>query len=204
MEQGKAQRLRDRITKDAEAEARRILAEGEAEADRIKAEANARARETIKQAEARAADEAREHIRRQISIRELDARKAVLAEKGELMDNAFEKAMQQLRRRDVESDYALTRSLLLKVIIAGDEVIVFSPEDKERIGESFLNGLNRELKQRGLKGEVRVADDTRPMSGGFMLRSGRKEINVTFESMLGQIRDETEIEISDTLFKEAR
>jgi V/A-type H+-transporting ATPase subunit E len=204
MEQGKVQRLRDRIIKDAEEEARNIVAEGEAEAERIADEARGRAAEVTERARGRAESEAREHIRRQISIRELDARKAVLGEKGKLMDQAFEKAMESLRRKDVGGGYALTKSLLLKAIETGDEEIVLSPEDKKGINESFLAGLNKELKSKGLKGKVKVADDTRPMKGGFILRSGRKEINATFESMLAMMRDETELEISDALFKEAR
>lgn len=203
MEQGKVQRLRDRIIKDAEEEARNIVAEGEAEADRIADEARARAAEVAERARGRAESEAREHIRRQISIRELDARKAVLGEKGKLMDQVFEKALEGFRRKDVQGGYALTKSLLLTVIETGDEEIVLSPEDKKEMGESFLAGLNKELKNRGLKGKVKVAEDTRPMKGGFVLRSGRKETNATFESMLAVMRDETELEISNALFKEA-
>lgn len=204
MEQPKVQRLRDRIIKDAEGEARGIVAEGEAEAGKIADEARAQAEDITGRAKRRAEDEAREHIRRQISIRELDARKAVLAEKGSLMDQAFERAIQELRRKDVEGGYGLTKSLLLKVIETGDEEIVLSPEDKKNIGASFLDGLNKELKKKGLGGKVKVAEDTRPMRGGFILRSGRKETNVTFESMLAVIRDEAELEISNALFKETR
>jgi V/A-type H+-transporting ATPase subunit E len=204
MEQGKAQKLRDRIVRDAEEEARKIVAEGQTEAEAITGEAKENAAEITKRAEARAADEAKEHIRRQISIRELDARKALLGEKGSFMDQAFEKAMEELRKKDVEGGYSLTRSLLLQVIDSGDEEIVLSPEDKKAIGAKFLAGLNKELKGKGLKGDVKIADDTRPMKGGFILRSGRKEINVTFEAMIAEMRDDAELEVSNALFKEAQ
>ena len=204
MEQGKAQKLRDRIVRDAEEEARKIVDEGKAEADAITGEAKETAAEITKRAEARAADEAKEHVRRQISIRELDARKALLGEKGSFMDQAFEKAMAELRKKDVESGYSLTKSLLLQVIDAGDEEIVLSPEDKKGIGSKFLGDLNKELKGKGLKGEVKFAEDTRPMKGGFILRSGRKETNVTFEAMIAEMRDDAELEISNALFKEAQ
>jgi V/A-type H+-transporting ATPase subunit E len=204
MEQGKAQKLRDRIVRDAEEEARKILAEGQAEADAITGEAKEKYAEITKRAEARAADEAKEHVRRQISIRELDARKALLGEKGSFMDQAFERAMAGLRKKDVESGYSLTKSLLLQVIDTGDEEIVLSPEDKKGIGGKFLDDLNRELKSKGLKGDLKIAEDTRPMKGGFILRSGRKEINVTFEAMIAEMRDDAELEISKALFKEAQ
>ncbi len=203
MEQAKAQRLRDRILRDAEEEARKIVAEGEAERGSIVAEAEAKAEEIVKAAEVRAAEEAKEHIRRQVSIRELDARKAVLGEKGVFMDKVFDKAMAELRRKDVESGYSLTKALLLKEIRTGDEEIVLSPEDKQKLGGRFLDDLNRELEAKGLKGDVKIAEDTRPMKGGFVLRSGRRETNATFESMLSVLRDEVELEVSDALFEEA-
>ena len=105
---------------------------------------------------------------------------------------------------DVASGYSLTRSLLVKVIETGDEEIILSPEDKKGIGASFLADLNKELKAKGKKGEVTVAEETRPMKGGFVLRSGRKETNATYEAMLEEMRDEAELEISNALFKEAR
>ena len=204
MAQGKADRLRERIIKDAEEEARKIVGEGEAEAASITGEARERAAEITRRAEERGADEAKEHVRRQMSIRELDARKALLAERGRFMDEAFEKAIEEIRRKDVTSGYSLTRSLLLKVIDKGDEEIVFSPEDKKGVGTSFLAELNKELKARGLKGEVTVSEETRPMKGGFVLKSGRKETNATYEAMLEEMRDDAELEISNALFKEAR
>jgi V/A-type H+-transporting ATPase subunit E len=204
MEQGKAQRLRDRIIKDADEETLRIVGEGEAEAAAITDEARARAAEITGRAEKRAVDEAKEHIRRQISIRELDARKALLAEKGKFMDEAFEKAVGEIRRKDVDGGYALTKSLLLKEIKTGDEEIILSPEDKKGVGASFLAGINRELKSKGLKGEVTIADEPRRMKGGFILKSGRKEINATYEAMLEMIRDDAELEISTVLFKGAQ
>lgn len=204
MEQGKAQRLRDRIIKDAEEEARKIVGEGEGEASEITGEAKTRAAEITARAEERAAAEAREHVRRQMSIRELDARKALLAEKGRFMDEAFEKAIEEIRRKDVASGYSLTRELLLKVIATGDEEIVLSPEDQKGMGGSFLADLNKELKEKGLKGEVRISDETRPMKGGFILKSGRKETNASYEAMLETMRDDAELEISNALFKEAK
>jgi V/A-type H+-transporting ATPase subunit E len=201
MEQSKVHRLTGRIIHDAEEEARTIVAGGEAEAKNILDDAAARAEEISKRAESRAEEEAAEHVRRQVSIRELDARKAVLAEKGRLIDAVFEKAIDELRRKDVESGYSLTKSLLLKVVETGDEEIVLSPEDRKHVGGEFIADLNKKLREKGRKGEVTLAADTRPMRGGFILRSGRKETNATFESMLSVIRDEAELEISDVLFK---
>ena len=98
---GKAEKLKQKILSDAEAEARKILEEGEAEARGIRDEAQAEADKATSQYQARAEADAAEHIRRQTSLRELEARKAVLAEKGRLIEEVFEKVLESLREKDL-------------------------------------------------------------------------------------------------------
>ncbi len=202
MNQGKVEKLTKRIISDAEQEARKIIDEGKAEADRIVTDAKAEAQKILAKAKERADAEAKEHIRRAVSLRELEARKAILGEKGKLMEEAFEKAIEELRRRDRESNYALTREMLLKVIETGTEEIIFSPEDREAIGEPFIASLNEELKKAGKRGEVKISDETRPIRGGFIARSGQKESNSSFEMLLKMLRDQLEMDISKVLFEE--
>jgi V/A-type H+-transporting ATPase subunit E len=203
MEHGKAEKLRQRIVSDAEDEAGRIIAEAEAEAKGILDEARSEAERISAESRSRGESEAAEHIRRQVSLRELEARNALLAEKGEVISGVFDRALEELRRRDRESGYSLTRDLLLKAIETGDEEIIVAPGDREAIGGSFLESLNGELRQAGKRGEVRLADETRDMKGGFVLRKGRAETNSSFETLLAMLRDEVETEIAGILFGES-
>jgi V/A-type H+-transporting ATPase subunit E len=116
MESGKAEKLRNKIVSDAEGEARKIVEEGEAEARSVKEEAGARIRKISADFAAKARSQAEEYIRRQISLRELEARKAVLAEKGALIDEVFNKALEELRNRDRKGGYSVTHKLLLDAV----------------------------------------------------------------------------------------
>lgn len=203
MEHGKVERLRQKIISDAEAEARKIIAEGEAEAETVRNRAQAEVDKVTAEFRARAEAEAREHIRRRVSLRDLEARNALLAEKGKVIDEVFAKALEELRRRDRDGGYSITRDLLLKAIQTGDEEIIVSPEDRKAIGGAFLAALNAEIKKSGQRGEITLSPETRQIKGGFILRRGRAETNSSFETLLSMVRDDVETEVAGILFKES-
>jgi V/A-type H+-transporting ATPase subunit E len=200
MEQGKASRLKQKIISDAEAEAEKILTEGADEAEAVLGTARAEAAKITSDFEARAEAEAKEHVRRQVSLRELEARKSVLSEKGKMIDQVFEKVLEELVRQDRDGGHALTRDLLLKAIEVGDEEIIVSGEDRKAISKAFLEGLNKQLTASGRRGEVALSEETRQIRGGFVLRRGRREVNATFETLLSMLRDDVETEVADLLF----
>ncbi|MFH1313269.1 MAG: V-type ATP synthase subunit E family protein [Candidatus Eisenbacteria bacterium] len=204
MEQGKAAKLRQKITGDAEAEANKIIEEGTAEAKAILDAAQDEADKIASDFKVKAEAEAKEFVRRQVSLRELEARKAVLTEKRKVIDRVFDEVLDKLIRRDRDGGYALTRDLMLKAIAVGDEEIIVSPEDKGSISGSFLNGLNKELTTTGRRGEVTLSEETRNFKGGFVLRRGRAESNSTFETLLSMLRDDVETEVAKILFGEGR
>lgn len=200
MESGKAGKLRQKILTDAEAEAGKIVGEGRNQVGKIKAEADAEVARIASEFGRKAETQAEEYIRRQISLRELEARKAVLTEKGNLIDEVFAKALEELRQRDREGGYALTRKLLLGAIEVGDEEIILSPDYRSAIGGSFVEDLNKELVKAGKHGEVKISSDTRNITGGFILRRGRAETNGSFDTLLAMLRDEIDTEVAGILF----
>jgi V/A-type H+-transporting ATPase subunit E len=200
MNGGKAEKLKQKIVSDAEAEARKTVEEGEDQAGRIRKEARAEAARIASEASAKAKAQAEEHIRRQISLRELEARKAILAEKGKLIDEVFDGALRELKERDKKSGYSITRDLLLKAIEVGDEEIILSPEDRQNIDSAFIDNLNASLREAGKRGEVAVSSETRNIDGGFILRRGRAETNSSFGTLLAMLRDDIETEVAGILF----
>jgi V/A-type H+-transporting ATPase subunit E len=200
MESGKAEKLRQKIIKDAEAEAGKIIEEGRAEAASIKKKAQEDVREITSDYAGKAEAQAEEYTRRQLSLRELEARKAVLAEKGRLIDEVFDKALAELRERDRKSGYSLTLKLLLETVETGDEEIILSPEDSQGMGKAFVEQANNELRKAGKRGELKMSGETRPIKGGFILRRGRTEANASFDTLLAMLRDDIETEVAAILF----
>jgi V/A-type H+-transporting ATPase subunit E len=200
---GKAEKLKQKILSDAEAEARKILEDGEAEAGLIRDETRAEADKATSEYQARAKADAAEHIRRQTSLRELEARKAVLAEKGRLIEEVFDKVLKSLREKDRAGGYGLTRELMMKDIETGTEEIIVAPEDRKAIEGSFIDSLNAELLKAGKKGEITLSDETRNIRGGFILRRGRAESNSSFDILLTMLRDDVETKVAGILFGQA-
>jgi len=202
MEQSKLEKLKNKLIADAQAEAQRIIEEGKREAERIIEEARNQAQRIQSEYRAKAKQEASEHIRRQVSLRELEARKAILAEKGKIIDEVFQKALAELRQRDLQSGFSITWKLLLDAIETGDEEIIFSTEDRKALPQDFIERLNRSLRDLGKRGEVRVSDTTHNHGGGFILRRGRTETNSTFETLLAMVRDQVESDVAGLLFED--
>jgi V/A-type H+-transporting ATPase subunit E len=200
---GKAEKLKQKILNDAEAEARKIIEEGEAEARGITDQARAEAEKAASEYHAKAEADAAEHIRRKTSLRELEARKAVLAEKGRLIEEVYDKVLESLREKDRAGGYALTRDLLLKAVETGTEEIIVAPEDRKAIDKSFVDGLNAELVKAGKKGQLTLSEETREIRGGFILKRGRAESNSSFDTLLTMLKDDVETEVADILFGEA-
>ena len=200
MEQGKLEKLKRKIIADAESEASKIIEEAKSEASRILDEAKAEASRIKEEFETKAREEAAEHVRRQISLRELEARKAILGEKGKALDEVFEKALEELRRKDRESGYGITWRLLLEAVETGDEEIIIDAEDRKALPPDYLDRLNEELRRQAKRGELKLSEDSRAIRGGFILKRGRSESNSTFDTLLGMVRDDLETEVSQILF----
>ena len=189
----------------------RIERDAQNEADRIKSRASAAADEVIKKAQAEAEDlraqalenarsEAEQRKQRIISTARLDLRKAVLAEKQNAIDAAFREAVETLLSMEDAEYRRVIENMILPNVQTGDEEIILSDRDKARLGEEFLEEINRQLIESGEKGNLTISQDTYNMLGGFVLRRGKIELNSSFESLFKSSRDELESEVSKILF----
>jgi len=201
------------MSEGAERICRRILADAQARVEAIAADAAQRSRvileEAAQEAEKRreqilggAQKEAEEQKRRILGIAQLEARKEMLAAKQELINEAFQQALQALLNLDDFTYLTILRRMLLAAIKTGDEVVILSRRDKARVPAEFWEDLNRELAAAGKEKRLSLGGEDSGISGGFILQSGGVEINNTFSSLLEKYRDELELEVAALLFKE--
>ena len=64
--------------------------------------------------------------------------------------------------------------------------VIFAPDVKERIGAETVAQANKKL-----GGSLTLAEETRPMQGGFILSRGNVEVNCTFETLVRLQKAET-------------
>ncbi len=191
----------------------RILLDANSKADEIKTEARTGVEEILTQAQ----DESErmksqilresetngaEERKRILALTRLEARDSVLFEKQELVELVFERATKKLLSLSDDRYQQFIKDLLLKTTAAGDEEVITCSSDKSRITPELLNDVNKSLVKKGKKGNLKLADETRDIGGGFILRSGGIEINSSIFSLINSIREEMEIKVLQTLLKE--
>ncbi len=198
-----AEKLKEKIINEAKEQADHILKEAQDRAAQILAkgaqEALDKKKAILKQSQA----EAEEKRRRILTIAALEARKRVLAVKEELIEETLQKALERLQNIEAASYQEMLLSLLLATVQSGREEIIVSPHDREQhFNKDFLTKVNQALLQQGKEGKLVLAEETRPLQGGFILRVGNVEINNSFNSVLHMKRDLLEPEVADILFRE--
>ena len=99
---------------------------------------------------------------------------------------------------------ALLAALAAKAAATGREQLIFSPKDRERVGEQVVAAANEKLSQDGatemLAGQLTLSEETRPMRGGFILSDGEVEVNCAFETLVRLQRSEVSGEVAKALF----
>ena len=133
----------------------------------------------------------------------LDIRKAILAEKQNAIDTAFQAAVDILVKMGDAEYRKIIRDMILPNVQTGDEEIILSERDKARLGDDFAQEINHQLAQSGKKGELIISQDTYDIVGGFVLRRGQIELNSSFESLFKSSRGDLESEVAKILFPES-
>ena len=108
------------------------------------------------------------------------------------LEEAYKKALAKLERLGKKSYQDIIKKMLLKVAKSGPGEVIISREDRKRITPSFLKSINKELM---------ISKEEREISGGFILKRKKIEINNSFESLLRSKREELESRLVRILFK---
>ena len=189
------EKITQRIASDAQAEIDRILGDARDEAARItanyRAQADAEAQELADKNE-RAAAEQEERL---ISAAQMKASRLQLAAKQEMVEKAYIQALDKLCAMPKEQYVDVLAKLLVEASSNGKEEAVFSPEDRERVGEAAVAKAN-ELSGK----QLRLSEESLPIRGGFILKDKNVEVNCTFETLVRLQKAETAGAVVKTLF----
>ena len=216
-------KITQRIGADTQAEIDRILADAaaqaEAAADKFRTQAEAEDRDLLAKSERTAA----EREERLVSAAQMEARKTLLTAKQEMVERAYQRA---LEKQYVE----LLAALLVRASSTGREEVVFSTEDREGAGKAAVARANELLAKEAAPelplgdgvvanllnkvaagvsafaqgtAMLAVSEETRDISGGFILKDGRIEVNCTFDALVRAEREQTAGEVAKLLFPEA-
>ena len=190
------EKITARIETDAKGEIAEILREGEAKAAQIRASYQTQADLTAKAAAAAGKEAAQRQAERLESAAQMEAKQMLLAAKQSCLDEAFEKARQQLLGLPDGQYSDLLAKIAAKASRTGKEEIILSAKDHKRVGEKVVEKANFILGN----GKLTLAGETREMDGGLILRDGQVEVNCAFETQLRVLREDMTAEFAAILF----
>lgn len=192
--------LTGKILRDAEQKSNEILASAQDEKDKIVGKRVAEAKEIESSGLAKAKSEAATRKERIISNAHLQVRNKKLEAKGEVINTVFEKSVEALNQLDANTVLTYFKNAILSMNIEGDESIIVNEKTRKLITKEFLGEINSSLKEAGKIGELTISDETRAISGGFILEKNGIEVNNTFEALVNSAKVDLEYEVANVLF----
>ena len=192
-----------KIRTDAEARAAKIAAAARQEAEEIKKAAASAAAAAEKEIAAEAEALAEREQRRILSKARLDGKKKVLAARRQALDRALGRAGELLAELEDDEARGMWQRALLAEAAAGTETVYVGEKERERITDSFIDGVNKKLSENGRQGKLRL-ETRKDLPPGFILRGEKMLVDCTFPSLLLSVRDEAESAAAQELFKEEK
>lgn len=178
----------DKILEEAEKETQNILAEGKKEADAIIKEAEGKAYKEKEVFRKRAEEEARKVHAKEVSGAEMEAKKAILAEKQNILAEVIAEAKKRLENLPDAEYVKVVGSMLDKLDASKGKEILVSAKDKDRLKDI--------IEEKGLI----LSAETREIDGGFIVRNGDIEYNYSFEAIIMVDKEEIQLIAAKILF----
>lgn len=193
-----AEQVVEKILSDARGQAEKLVAEASEKASgedvRLQDELAVFQKETERLAKAAAADRKLQKL----ATARMDIQKQLLMTKVGLLNDVFAQARGQINSLPDDEYRQLISSLMEKAAETGDEEVVVG-KNETRIDNSLIKQINRNLGT-GFKGNLHLASDRADIDGGFILRRGKIQLNVSTNVLLSQVRESLEMELSKDLF----
>ncbi len=185
------------IEDEARAEAAATLSKAKARAEEILAEAKATAKAESDKIDAATKQELADVENSRASALGLQRRQRTLQTKQEMLSETLDKALSELYELPEGAYFSLLVKLAANAAQPGEGEMLLSEKDRARLPASFEKDLAAALPE-GRK--LAIAQATRPIDGGFVLKYGDVEENCSFADMFDARREEFADKVQDILF----
>lgn len=223
------EKITARIQEDTQREIDALRAETDSQCADIARRYDEQARRESEEILARGKKAAAERIERLASVAALEGRKQTLAAKQEMMDQAFDQALEQLCALPEGEMVDLLSTLAVKAARTGQEEIILSAAHRDTLGPQVVAKANAALAKAAAPklpqdltdsklgaivdavvtgvsalaqgtALLTLAEETRPIRGGLILRDGEVEVNCAFETLVRLQRGQLERQVAAILF----
>lgn len=200
------EKITGQIDADVQKEIDAALDQARAQAQEIGARYESQAQTQAEAIRRKGEQDAALRQERLVDVAKLEARKTILAAKQDMVGQAFDLALKKLLELPDQEYIALLAKLAVAASRTGHEQVIFSQKDRSRYGKQAVTMANDMLaKKAGPRadesaGRLTLAEESRPMAGGLILRDGRVETNCSFEVLIHLQRDALSAEVARALF----
>ncbi len=188
------------IQADAKAQADSILQKAQQQCDEIRTRWEAEANQVYETRLNAGKQELQAEVDSAERIARLDAKKALLQLKQDMVSEGFDKARDALNALPQDKYCALLTRLAVRSA-TGDEELVFNARDKAAVGAQVVEAANRQLAEQGKPAQLKLSDAEGNFSGGLILRRGSVEVNCTTELLVEVSRGELASKLAGVLFE---
>lgn len=140
-----------------------------------------------------------EETRRIRSQADMDAKIQLLQAKQDLLQTAFDRALELLATLPVEKRKALYLDNLMAVVEKGQETVLVAADERD-LWQGILAEANQRLKQAGKPGMLSLGAEPAAIRGGFLLKGDTYEVNGSLESLLAAYEEKLRPEVARLLF----
>ncbi|MCL2010679.1 MAG: V-type ATP synthase subunit E [Synergistaceae bacterium] len=186
--------IKAKINAEAQAQVKTIDTENDAKVSAAAKRADAEVKAVQESYRERFAKEEPEIVRRREIVANLDADKVDLGVKQRLIGEAFESASRLLSEMPRDKYLSFVGNLMKKAVVTGNEVLLVGKNERH-IDGAWLGEYNESHKT-----SIALSADRLPISGGFVLRNGKIDINCSWDMLIGDIRPDIESEVIKRLF----
>ena len=189
-----------KIEEEAKQDAAAIGAAAQEKARKEKEQILAKAQEQVREIQAKSQVDAKEAAGRLQRIAELQSRKENLASKRKVLQEAFDRAAEQLEALPQEQWEKLIGRIVLGSDLIGHEKLVVPAKDRPRYEQGLLAQLNKELKDQGREGSLTLSDRTAGFTDGVLIEGETCDYDGSFATLLEDVRTGEEYRVAELLF----
>lgn len=139
-----------------------------------------------------------EEYKRVIAGAMLEGRKNILNTKVDIINDVFDRALQQLSDLPEKEYVDLLVHLSETSFVKGENTVILNAKDKKNIGSKLI----AKLKEKGI--DAVISEETIKSLGGLIVKNGQIQMNLTFESIIRVEREKLESEVVRMLFEGSR
>jgi vacuolar-type H+-ATPase subunit E/Vma4 len=194
------EKILEKIIQDSDKEIKKIIDEAESRTSQIIEEGKREAERVVGELTREGIENARKAGERIVTLASLESRKRILGEKQKILAEVYREVEKRIRNLNGRDYREFVKKIMLQSCQTGEELVVVGKNDRKKIDEKLINGINAELVKAGKKGKLKLSSEPASIPDGFILKSGKIEISNSWKNILRSLREKTEDEVIKLLF----